>query len=141
MVGGRRVIEHIRAKSLGYATTMKLLEILKEAGMSSADAAVATNKPTVFYCYSPHHVLKLRQIKQLSELVFDGAKWNVVSPANDRMWLSKSKGLVAWEQSSFRVSYATSLSKRLLQVAKFFDNVYFTPDEVAAMSYALEVEQ
>lgn len=134
-------IERIRAKSYGYAATMTLLEMPEEVGMSAVDAAVATDKPIVFYCYSPHHVFELHQIKQLSEPAFDGAKWNVVLPADDPLWLSKSEAPVAWKPSSFSVAYATSLSKRLPQVAKFLDNIDFSADEVTAMSYALEVER
>ncbi|WP_432288371.1 glycine betaine ABC transporter substrate-binding protein [Aminobacter sp. BA135] len=134
-------IERIRAKSYGYAATMTLLEMPEEVGMSAVDAAVATDKPIVFYCYSPHHVFELHQIKQLSEPAFDRAKWNVILPADDPMWLSRSDAPVAWQPSSFSVAYATSLSKRLPQVAKFLDNIDFSADEVTAMSYALEVER
>ncbi|GAA2822247.1 glycine betaine/proline transport system substrate-binding protein [Aminobacter aminovorans] len=134
-------IERIRAKSYGYAATMTLLEMPEEVGMSAVDAAVATDKPIVFYCYSPHHVFELHQIKQLSEPSFDSAKWNVILPADDPMWLSKSDAPVAWKPSSFSVAYATSLSKRLPQVARFLDNIDFSADEVTAMGYALEVER
>lgn len=134
-------IERIRAKSYGYADTMTLLEMPEEVGMSAVDAAVATDKPIVFYCYSPHHVFELHKIRQLSEPAFDPAKWKVVAQADDPLWLSKSDAAVGWKPSSFSIAYATSLSKRLPEVAKFLDNIDFTTDEVTAMSYALEVER
>lgn len=134
-------VERIHAKSYGYADTMTLLEMPEEVAMSAVDAAAATDKPIVFYCYSPHHVFELHQLKKLSEPPFDVAKWNIVLQADDPMWLSKSDAPVAWKPSSFSVAYATSLSKRLPQVAKFLDNIDFTADEVTAMSYAIEVER
>lgn len=134
-------VERIRAKSYGYADTMTLLEMPEEVAMSAVDAAAATDRPIIFYCYSPHHVFELHQIKQLTEPAFDAAKWNVVLQADDPMWLSKSDAPVAWKPSSFSVAYATTLSKRLPQVARFLDNIDFTADEVTAMSYAIEVER
>ncbi|WP_406871696.1 glycine betaine ABC transporter substrate-binding protein [Aminobacter sp. P9b] len=134
-------VERIRAKSYGYAETMTLLEMPEEVGMSAVDAAVATDKPIVFYCYSPHHVFQLHQIKQLSEPAFDPAKWKVVLQADDPLWLSKSDAPVAWMPSSFSLAYASSLSKRLPAVARFLDKVDFNADEVTAMGYALEVER
>ena len=134
-------VEHIRAKSYGYADTMTLLEMPEEVAMSAVDAAAATDRPIIFYCYSPHHVFELHQVKHLSEPPFDATKWNIVLQADDPMWLSKSDAPVAWKPSSFSVAYATSLSKRLPQVAKFLDNIDFTADEVTAMSYAIEVER
>ncbi|ODT07944.1 MAG: amino acid-binding protein [Mesorhizobium sp. SCN 65-20] len=134
-------VERVRAKSYGYDATMTLLEMPEEVGMSAVDAAAATDKPIVFYCYSPHHVFQLHEIKQLSEPAFDPAKWKIVLQADDPMWLSKSEAPVAWKPSSFSVAYAAALQKRLPQVAKFLDNIDFSTDEVTAMSYALEVER
>ena len=133
-------VEQIKARSYGYANTMTLLEMPEEVGMSGIDAAVATDRPIVFYCYSPHHVFQLHEIKQLSEPAYDPAKWNVVLQADDPAWLSKSSAPVAWKPSSFSVAYASTLAQRLPQVAKFLDKVDFAPDEITAMSYAIEVE-
>lgn len=134
-------IERVRAKSYGYAKSMTLLEMPEEVGMSAVDAAVATDRPIVFYCYSPHHVFQLHDIVKLSEPPHDPAKWNVVLPGDDPLWLSKSDAPVAWDQSHFNIAYGTALAKRLPAVAKFLDSIDFTTDEVAAMSYALEVER
>lgn len=134
-------VERIRAKSYGYADTMTLLEMPEEVAMSGIDAAVATDRPIAFYCYSPHHVFELHHIKQLSEPPYDPAKWNVVLQADDPMWLSKSDAPVAWKPSSFSLAYATSLAKRLPAAASFLDKMDLKPEEITAMSYAIEVEQ
>ena len=55
-------IEKIRAKSYGYEKTMTLLQMPEDMAMAAVDAAVATEQPIVFYCYSPHHMFKLHDI-------------------------------------------------------------------------------
>ncbi|NGO54991.1 amino acid-binding protein [Mesorhizobium camelthorni] len=135
-------IERIRARSYGYAETVKLLEMPEDVGMAAVDAAAATNTPIVFYCYSPHHVFNLHEIVQLTEPEYDQAKWNIVLPADDPAnWLTKSNAPVAWAPSHFQIAFATKTGERLPKVASFLSNIDFTPEEITEMSYALEVER
>lgn len=135
-------IERIRAESYGYAKTVKLLEMPEDVAMAAVDAAAATNKPIVFYCYSPHHVFELHDIIQLKEPEHDDAKWKIVLPSDDPSdWLSKSNAPVAWAPSHFSIGFASKTAERLPKVASFLSNIDFNPKEITEMSYALQVER
>lgn len=134
-------IERIRAKSYGYAKTMRLLEMPEDMGMATVDAAVATDKPIVFACYSPHVVFKLHDIVKLDEPDHDGAKWHIVLPADDPDWLSKSSAPVAWDRAHFQIAYAKSLAIRKPEVTRFLESIDFTLNEITEMSYAVEVDR
>jgi glycine betaine/proline transport system substrate-binding protein len=134
-------IEKIRAKSYGYDQTMKLLEMPEDVAMAAVDAAAATNRPIVFYCYSPHHVFRLHDVVQLAEPAHDDAKWKIVLPSDDPAWLSKASAPVAWPPSRFEIGFASTLEHRLPKVASFLSRIDFTRDEIIDMSYALEVER
>jgi glycine betaine/proline transport system substrate-binding protein len=135
-------IEKIRAESYGYAKTVKLLQMPEDVAMAAVDTAAATNKPIVFYCYSPHHVFELHDIVRLTEPEHDDAKWKIVLPSEDPAgWLAKSSAPVAWAPSQFHVAFASKTAERLPKVASFLSNIDFTPKEVTEMSYALEVER
>jgi glycine betaine/proline transport system substrate-binding protein len=134
-------IERIRAKSYGYAETMKLLEMPEDVAMAAVDAAVATGRPIVFYCYRPHHIFTLHDIVQLSEPPHDDSKWNVVLPPDDPEWLQKSDAPVAWADSRFHIAFSTSMAERLPDVASFLSNIEFTTEEIVDMTYALQVER
>jgi glycine betaine/proline transport system substrate-binding protein len=133
-------IERIRAKSYGYADTMRLVETPEDVAMAAVDAAVATGKPIVFFCYSPHHIFKLHEIVQLTEPAHDDAKWKIVWPSDDADWLAKSDAPVAWANSHFHIAFSRSMAERLPNVVAFLSNIDFTPDEVTEMTYALQVE-
>jgi glycine betaine/proline transport system substrate-binding protein len=134
-------IEKIRAKSYGYAKTLKLLEMPEDVAMAAVDAATATNEPIVFYCYSPHHVFELHDIVELTEPPHDDAKWKIVLPSDDPDWLSKSDAPVAWAPSHFSIGFASKTAERLPKVASFLSNIDFSPAEITDMSYALQVER
>lgn len=133
-------VERVRARSLGYDKTMMLLEAPEELAMAAVDAAVATEKPIVFYCYSPHHLFELHEVVLLDEAPHDPANWHVVAPADDPNWLTASKAETGWADSSLSIGYATSLAERQPDVAALLGRIQFDNADIAAMSYAVEVE-
>ena len=134
-------IERIRANSYGYAKTMTLLEMPEDVGMAAVDAAEATQRPVVFGCYAPHAVFKLHDIVRLTEPPYDPAKWKVLLPSEDPLWLSKSSAPVGWDAAHYHIAYATSLRKDHPEVVKFLERIDFKPEEAIEMSYALQVER
>ncbi|MDX0684028.1 amino acid-binding protein [Sinorhizobium medicae] len=133
-------IERARAAGYGYAANLTLVEAKEDVAMAAVDAAIATARPMVFYCYAPHHVFKLHQISRLEEPPHDPSKWKI-APPNDPLWVSKSSASTAWDEGQFQIGYATAFAKKHPEVAQFLQNVDFSPDEVTAMSYALQVER
>lgn len=108
--------------------------------MAAVDAAAATDQPMVFACYAPHYVFELHNIVRLSEPAYDAAKWNIVA-ASDPLWIKKSSASVAWPAAHFSIAYAATLRAKHPEVAGFVEKMDLTTDEVARMSYALEVEK
>ncbi len=134
-------VERVRARSVGYDKTMMLLEAPEELAMAAVDAAVATDKPIVFYCYSPHHLFQLHEVVLLDEAPHDPANWHIVAPADDPNWLTASRADTGWAASSLSIGYASSLAERQPAVAALLSNIQFDGADIAAMSYAVEVER
>lgn len=135
------VVEKVRAQSYGYAETMTLLEMPENVAMAAVDAASATDAPIVFYCYAPHHVFALHDIVRLSEPPYDPDRWVLVDAATDDQWLKNSRADTAWDQSRFHVGYAKSVQDGHPEIAGFLDKIAYTPEDIVAMSYAVEVER
>jgi glycine betaine/proline transport system substrate-binding protein len=133
-------IERVRANTYGYAQNLTLVEAEEEVAMAGLDAAVATNEPMVFACYAPHFIFDLHKIVRITEPPHDASKWKLVG-ATDPLWISKSSASTAWDAAHFHIAYATAFGQKHPDVAAFLDKVDFSPEEVTAMSYALEVER
>ena len=134
-------IEKIRAKSYGYDATMTLLEGEETVALAMIDVAVATGKPLVFYCYAPHHLFQLHDVKLLDEPAHDPTKWIVHSPSNDPDWLKNSSAPVAWDVSFLHIHYQKALAETHPDIAKLLSNVELDTDTISAMTYALVVER
>ncbi len=133
-------IERIRAKSYGYDKTMDLLEADEEVAVTAIDAAMAADKPLVFFCYEPHHTFELHGIVFLDEPPYDPRKWKVVTPDQDPDWLQKSDAPVSWPPSFFHINYSKKLAEARPEVAAFLDAISLDVDTVSEMTYALIVE-
>jgi len=133
-------VERVRARSIGYDQTMQLLEGAEEVAMAAVDAGSALDRPVVFYCYSPHHVFVLHDIVVLDEPPYDAARWSIVAPADDKDWLQHSRAETGWDKSSLAIGYATRLTSERPELAQMLGRIQFEPDDIAAMSYAVEVD-
>jgi glycine betaine/proline transport system substrate-binding protein len=134
-------IERVRANSYGHAGTMTLVEAEEDVAMAAVDAAVATGRPMVFYCYEPHHVFKLHDIVRLTEPAHDPAKWRIAEQSDDPLWISKSSAPVAWGPVEFHVAWSSTFATKHPDIAAFLEKVDFDPAEISAMSYALQVDR
>jgi len=134
-------VEEIRAKSYGYDRTMELLQAPEEIAVTAIDAAIAGDKPLVFYCYEPHHTFELHDIVFLDEPAYDPRKWTVLMPEDDPGWLEKSDAPVAWPPSFFHINYSSKLAGERPDVSAFLEAVRLDVDTVSEMTYALIVER
>ena len=48
---------------------------------------------------------------------------------------------VAWGPVEFHIAYSSAFAKKHPDVAAFLEKVEFKPDEISAMSYALQVDR
>lgn len=133
-------IERVKANSYGYVKNLTLVEAEEDVAMAAVDAAVATGRPMVFYCYAPHHVFELHKVVRLTEPPYDPAKWKIAS-REDPLWISKSSAPVAWDAAHFYIAYSTAFGKKHPEVVRFLEQADFSPDEVTRMTYALQVER
>lgn len=134
-------IERIRAKSYGFAETMELLEAEETMAAAAIDAAVAVDKPLVFYCYEPHHVFELHDVVYLEETPHDPRAWKIVDPNSNDDWLAKSSADVAWPVSFFHIHYAARLAEERPDIAAFLEAVRLDVDTVTDMTYSMVVER
>jgi len=134
-------IERIRAKGYGYDKTMDLLEADEEIAVTAIDAAMASDKPLVFFCYEPHYTFELHGIVFLDEPAYDPRKWTVLTPDQDPDWLEKSSASVAWPPSFFHINYSAKLAEDRPEVAAFLNAITLDVDTVSEMTYAMIVER
>lgn len=134
-------IERARARSYGYADTMMLLTMAENVAMAGVDVAVATGRPVIFYCYSPHHVFQLHEIVRLAEPEHDPARWSVLTPEEDPAWLSKAEAGMAWPRSTYQLAYASELIDYAPKVVAFLEHVSIDAESAEEMSYAIDVER
>ena len=83
----------------------------------------------------------LHDVVRLTEPAYDPAKWNIVAQSDDPLWISKSSAPVAWGPVEFHVAWSSGFAKKHADVAAFLEKVDFKPDEISAMSYALQVDR
>lgn len=103
--------------------------------------ATKSKKGMVFYCYSPHYIFHIYDLKMLEEPAYDEAKYTMVQPNESPDWFTKSSITTGDPQLVSRVAYAKSLEKRVPEIAKFLANMDLDTDMVTEWSHSLIVEK
>jgi glycine betaine/proline transport system substrate-binding protein len=134
-------VEKIRAKSYGYDQTFELTESDETLAYANLDNAIKAGKPWVGFCYTPHYVFVLHDMQILEEPAYDGSKWKVVQPTDDPAWLEVSTAPTAWDTAYLHLHYAKGIEKAQPEVAKLFNNMKLTTDQVSEMTYALVIDK
>ena len=133
-------VEKIRAKTIGYAETMNLVEMDETLALAQVDNAIAQNENIVFYCYTPHHMFSLYDLIKLEEPPFDAAEWDVKQPTDDPNWLENSMAGTAWDSTKLHVFYSMALEEQHPAAAAMLANVELNTEHVNGIVYALSVE-
>ena len=134
-------VEKIRAKSYGYDQTMQLAESDETLAYANLDNAIEQGDPWVGFCYTPHYVFVLHELRVLEEPPHDPSGWKVVQPTDDPAWLEKSEAGMAWDTAYLHLHYAQELEESFPEVATLFRNMKLDTDTVSEMTYALVVDE
>ncbi|MCY4643697.1 MAG: hypothetical protein OXB88_03680 [Bacteriovoracales bacterium] len=134
-------VEKVRAKSYGYAKTMKLKEMDEVLALAEVGGAIVKKQNIVFFCYSPHHIFKLYDLVFLKEPPHDPSKWNILQPKEDSDWLQKSYADVAWKKTSLHIHYSVSMERSYPEVANLLGRIDFAAEEISDMTHALVVDK
>ncbi len=133
-------IERVRAKSYGYDQVFDLSEIDETLAYADLGQAVSAGEGWIGFCYSPHYVLTLYDIRMLEEPEHDPSKWTIVQPTDDSNWLENSEAGVAWPEAYASLYYAKAIGEEYPDVKALLDNVDLTAQDLSDMAYALVIE-
>lgn len=133
-------VHRAKARSYGFAGSFTESNLPEAAFKKEVREAFRTQRPIVFYGWTPDGVHASLDLRPLSEPAFDGFAmasmrddpkykadgcWNMVMPSDDADWLNKSRVRCASPPSTVYVAYTKALAQRSPDVARFLNRVRF----------------
>ena len=119
---------------LDFIDPIRAEESVKTARIKDS---IAKDEGYAFYCYEPHAVWYMFDIKMLTEPVFDPAKYKMVQPSDDPDWYNNSSVATKDALKNVQIAWSNSLETRSPAIAEFLLNFALTADDVSSFAYEI----
>lgn len=122
---------------LDFIEPVRAEEAVKTARIKDS---IAKGEGYGFYCYKPHAVWFMFDVKMLTEPTYDSAKYKMLQPSDDADWYNKSMVATKDALKEVQIAWSNSLGDRSPAIAEFFANFAVTSDDVSALAYEISAQ-
>jgi glycine betaine/proline transport system substrate-binding protein len=119
---------------LSFIEPIRAEESVKTARVKDA---IAKNEGYAFYCYKPHAVWYMFDVKMLTEPTYDPANYKMVQPSDSPDWYTDSKVATKDALKNVQIAWSNSLKDRSPAIAEFFERFSLTADDVSGFAFEI----
>ncbi|MCY4030834.1 MAG: glycine/betaine ABC transporter substrate-binding protein [Hyphomicrobiales bacterium] len=119
---------------LDFIEPIRAEEAVKTARIKDS---IAKGEGYAFYCYKPHAVWFMFDVKMLTEPPYDPEKYKVTQPDADPDWYENSFVATKDALKKVQIAWSNSLLERSPAIAEFFANFELTADDVSNLAFEI----
>ncbi len=98
---------------------------------------IAKNEGYAFYCYKPHAIWYMFDVRMLSEPKYDSAKYKMIQPSDSPDWYKNSSVATKDALKNVQIAWSKSLKGRSPAIVEFFERFSLTADDVSGFAYEI----
>ncbi len=130
-------VNEVKTRDYGLLDFVEPIRAEESVKTARIKDSIAKGEGYAFYCYKPHAVWYMFDVKMLSEPAFDAAKYMMVQPSDDPDWYEKSSVATKDALKNVQIAWSNSLEGRSPAIAEFFANFALTADDVSSFAYEI----
>ena len=119
---------------LSFIDPVRAEESVKTARVKDA---IAKDEGYAFYCYKPHAIWYMFDVRMLSEPKYDPAKYKMVQPSDSPDWYVESKVETKDALKNVQIAWSKSLKGRSPAITEFFERFSLNADDVSNFAYEI----
>ena len=119
---------------LDFVEPVRAEESVKTARIKDS---ITKGEGYAFYCYKPHAVWYMFDVRMLTEPAFDPANYVMIQPSDDADWYEKSKVQTKDALKEVQIAWSNSLPERSPAIAEFFERFSLSADDVSSFAYEI----
>ena len=128
-------VNEVKTRDYGLLDFIEPIRAEESVKTARIKDSIAKGEGYAFYCYKPHAVWFMFDVKMLSEPTFDPAKYKMVQPSDDADWYNKSSVATKDALKNVQIAWSNSLAERSPAIAEFFAKFKVTADDVSGLAY------
>ena len=130
-------VNEVKTRDYGLLDFIEPVRAEESVKTARIKDSIAKDEGYAFYCYKPHAVWFMFDVRMLTEPTFDPEKYVMVQPSDDADWYEKSMVATKDALKDVQIAWSNSLVDRSPAIAEFFANFALTADDVSQLAYEI----
>ncbi|MEP0942926.1 MAG: glycine betaine ABC transporter substrate-binding protein [Rhizobiaceae bacterium] len=130
-------VNQVKVRDYGLMDFVEPVRAEESVKTARVKDSIAKNEGYAFYCYKPHAIWYMFDVKMLTEPKFDPAKYKMVQPSDSPDWFDKSSVATKDALKNVQIAWSKSLADRSPAIAEFFDRFSLTSDDVSGFAFEI----
>jgi glycine betaine/proline transport system substrate-binding protein len=130
-------VNEVKVRDYGLLDFIEPIRAEESVKTARVKDSIAKDEGYAFYCYKPHAIWYMFDVKMLSEPQYDPAKYIMVQPSDDPDWYNKSKVVTKDALKNVQIAWSNSLKERSPAIVEFFERFQLTADDVSSFAYEI----
>jgi glycine betaine/proline transport system substrate-binding protein len=130
-------VNEVKTRDYGLLDFVEPIRAEESVKTARIKDSIAKEEGYAVYCYKPHAVWFMFDVRMLTEPTFDPAKYTMVQPSDDADWYEKSMVATKDALKDVQIAWSNSLVDRSPAIAEFFTNFGLTADDVSQLAFEI----
>ena len=130
-------VNQVKVRDYGLMDFIEPIRAEESVKTARVKDSIAKNEGYAFYCYKPHAIWYMFDVKMLSEPKYDPAKYVMVQPSDSPDWFDKSNVATKDALKNVQIAWSKSLKDRSPAIAEFFERFKLTADDVSGFAFEI----
>ena len=130
-------VNEVKVRDYGLLQFIEPVRAEESVKTARVKDSILKDEGYAFYCYKPHAIWYMFDIKMLSEPKYDAANYVMLQPSDSPDWYKKSKVATKDALKNVQIAWSNSLATRSPAIAEFFERFQLTADDVSNFAYQI----
>ena len=128
-------VNEVKTRDYGLLPFIDPIRAEESVKTARVKDSIAKREGYAFYCYKPHAVWYMFDIRMLSEPDFNSAQYKMVQPSDSPDWYTESKVSTKDALKKVQIAWSNSLADRSPAIVEFFQRFSLTADDVSGFAH------
>ena len=130
-------VNEVKVRDYGLLDFIEPIRAEESVKTARVKDSIAKDEGYAFYCYKPHAIWYMFDVKMLTEPTYDPAKYVMVQPSDSPDWYEKSMVASKDALKNVQIAWSNSLADRSPAIVEFLQRFALTADDVSNFAYEI----
>ncbi|MCY3982862.1 MAG: glycine/betaine ABC transporter substrate-binding protein [Roseovarius sp.] len=130
-------VNEVKVRDYGLLDFIEPIRAEESVKTARVKDSIAKGEGYAFYCYKPHAIWYMFDVKMLSEPRHDPERYKMVQPSDSADWYEDSFVASKDALKNVQIAWSNSLVERSPAIAEFFANFALTADDVSGFAFEI----